>query len=105
MVKIGKTLAPVVVPSLVKYIGARVLDVEAAAAQDPVFWTSHNKRKVVIDQAKAEAKRLDIDLTENVARLTTEYVVLGLTKLKQGLEDIGGENDPDDDGVPGPAIP
>jgi len=102
MAKIGKTLAPVIVPSLVRYIGGRVLDVERAAAEDPLFWDNHTKRKVVIDQAAAEAKRLGLDAKENVLRMTTEYVVFALKKAEAKLEEIGGDNDPSDDPLPVP---
>lgn len=90
--KVLKVIWGVAKPIVLQKTAAAIGDIEAMAVEDPVFWTDHNKRTVLLSKLKATAREAGQQLKDTEARLITEALVFTVKKAGVAVEDIGTDD-------------
>ena len=87
-----RTALGAVAPVALQALGAFHQTIQTLSAEDPAFWTDHNKRAVALSFLKAEHRKATGDaLAENLARMANEAILYSVNKASVALEDIAAE--------------
>lgn len=73
--QILKRIAAGLKPVLVEYAVSTVAGIEAAALEDPAFWTNSQKRSAAFGMVKTRAKQLANELPNRTIGLLIEFAV------------------------------
>lgn len=92
--KVLKVIWGVAKPIVLQRAANMVGEIEKMSVVDPLFWSDHNKRAVLVSYIKSEAKLAGQDLKNAEARLISESIVFAVKKAGVALEEIGAEDDP-----------
>lgn len=92
-VKVVKAIGDAIQPATTNFIGRLVVQVEAMALEDPLFWTDSVKREMVVAGGRAAARMWEDEASESVIRAVTEYAVYALKKAGAKVEELGDPAD------------